>query len=122
MPAPTTFAAALGLAAARDPAAGPRLLQAATSTAERQYQGRALEALAALGPQAPPNASASLQKLAKKLLISGSTRVRCAYALARIDPVVGLPMLERLEHSRFTSVREAVQDARQGLQTLASRE
>ncbi len=122
MPHETTFSAALGLAAARDPSAGPRLLQAVTSTQQRSLRGRALEALAVLGPQAPPAAIPVIEHLARKWLISGSTRVRCAYALARIDPQRGLPMLDALEHSRFASVREAVVDARAGLEKLDARD
>lgn len=122
MPAQTTFAAALGLVAARDPAAGPRLLQAVRSSQQRPFRDRALEALAVLGPAAPPQAAAVIHALAHKWLISGSTRVRCAYALSRIDPAVGIPLLQRLEHSRHASVREAVADARAGLDTLARKD
>lgn len=117
--APTAFAAALALTAARDPRGGPQLLRALARPDDR---GRALEALAALGPLAPPEALPAVRRLARSFFTPGLTRVRAAYALARLAPAEGEAVLERLERSLRASVREAVVDARAGLVQLAARE
>jgi HEAT repeat protein len=112
------FPAALGLAAARDPRGGPRLLDALRRPEDR---ARALEALAVLGPAAPPGAVAAALKLARGWFTSAVMRVRAAYALARMSPETGLPLLDALARSRRPAVREAVADARAALATLSAR-
>lgn len=112
----TAFAAALVLTAA-GAASGGEVLLAAVADPERR--DRALEALAALGEQAPERARAPLHRLATSWLTPGPTKVRAAYALARIWPAEGLAILERLGQSRRPSVREAVADARAALVALA---
>ncbi len=116
---PTAFAAALALTAARDPRGGPQLLAALERPDDR---GRALEALAALGPLAPPNALPAVRRLARSFFTPGLTRVRAAYALARLSPAEGEAILTRLERALRASVREAVVDARDGLTRLAARD
>lgn len=116
---PTAFAAALALTAARDPRGGPQLLAALGRPEDR---GRALEALAALGPLAPPAALPTVRRLARSFFTPGLTRVRAAYALARLAPAEGEAVLERLAHALRASVREAVADARAGLDQLAARD
>lgn len=116
---PTAFAAALALTAARDPRGAPQLLAALSRPDDR---GRALEALAALGPAAPPAALPAVRRLARSFFTPGLTRVRAAYALARLDPPEGEALLERLSHALRSSVREAVADARAGLAQLATRD
>lgn len=117
--APTAFAAALALTVARDPRGGPALLKAVTRPEDR---GRALEALAALGPRAPEEALPIVRRLAHSLFTPGLTRVRAAYALARLAPREGEALLARLSNSWRTAVREAVTDARAALAQLAARE
>lgn len=116
---PTAFAAALALTAARDPRGGPQLLLALGRPDDR---GRALEALAALGPLAPPNALPAVRRLARSFFTPGLTRVRAAYALARLSPAEGQALLDRLQSALRPSVREAVVDAREGLARLAARD
>ena len=116
---PTAFAAALALTAARDPRGGPQLLTALTRPDDR---GRALEALAALGALAPANALPAVRRLARSFFTPGLTRVRAAYALARLAPGEGEAVLTRLESALRPSVREAVVDAREGLTRLAARD
>ena len=116
---PTAFAAALALTAARDPRGGPQLLRALGRPEDR---GRALEALAALGPLAPPAALPAVRRLARSFFTPGLTRVRAAYALARLAPGEGEAVLARLAGSLRASVREAVVDAQAGLAQLAARD
>lgn len=116
---PTAFAAALALTVARDPRGGPQLLRAVGRPEDR---GRALEALAALGPLAPPAALPTVRRLARSFFTPGLTRVRAAYALARLAPGEGEAVLARLASSLFASVREAVADAKAGLDQLAARD
>lgn len=116
---PTAFAAALALTVARDPRGGPALLRAAKRPEDR---GRALEALAALGPLAPPEALPLVRRLARSLFTPGLTRVRAAYALARLAPDEGRALLDRLEHAWRPVIREAVADARAALAALAARD
>lgn len=116
---PTAFAAALALTAARDPRGGPQLLAALGRAEDR---GRALEALAALGPLAPPDALPAVRRLARSFFTPGLTRVRAAYALARLAPAEGEAILTRLSGALRSSVREAVADARAGLAQLAARD
>ncbi len=116
---PTAFAAALALTAGRDPRGGPQLLLALGRPDDR---GRALEALAALGPLAPPNALPAVRRLARSFFTPGLTRVRAAYALARLAPAEGQAILDRLQSALRASVREAVVDAREGLARLAARD
>lgn len=114
---PAGFAAALGLAAARDPAAGPRLVDAMAIKHERD---RALEALAVLGPSAPKDAADELESITRRgLTVPPITRVRAAYALARIDPERGEARLERFARHPKKMVREAVAEAREALRLLA---
>jgi HEAT repeat protein len=116
---PTAFAAALALTAARDPRGGPQLLAALERPDDR---GRALEALAALGPLAPASALPAVRRLAHSFFTPGLTRVRAAYALARLSPAEGEAVLDRLQSALRASVREAVVDARDGLARLAARD
>jgi hypothetical protein len=116
------FEAALALAAARRPSARPRLLEA---LAVRAHRDRALEALAALG--AAPTADVErVVALAGRWWLAAVTRVRAAYALARMAPPgagnPGLGMLRRLRWHPRAAVREAVRDAETNLETLAARE
>ncbi|MCY1069707.1 HEAT repeat domain-containing protein [Nannocystis sp. RBIL2] len=110
------FAAALGLAAARDPRGGPPLLLALQRSGDR---ARALEALAALGPAAPPAAVPPILKIARGWLTPAVMRVRAAYALVRVAPQVGQPLFDELASSRRPAVQEAVADARAALAALA---
>lgn len=110
------FAAALGLAAARDPRGGPPLLLALQRSGDR---ARALEALAALGPAAPPAAVPPILKIARGWLTPAVMRVRAAYALVRVAPQLGQPLLDELAASRRPAVQEAVADARAALAALA---
>ncbi len=115
----TAFAAALALAAARDPDGGPALVRALE---DREHRERALEALAVLGADAPREAALKLRALAERWWVARVTRVRAAYALSRIEPARGEALLTRFERSPFRSVREAVVDARRGLDRLARRD
>lgn len=115
------FEAAMALASARRKEAGPRLVQALGHRWERD---RALEALAALGRMAPGDAVPRVDALARGLLTPGITRVRAAYALARLvagpkDPSnPGIALLGRLAWHPRKAVREAVADAHAALRTL----
>lgn len=121
------FEAAMALAAARRGSARPRL-QAALAV--RHHRDRALEAIAALGRTAPaPGAEAieAVHRLSTRLWLPGVTRVRAAYALARMvapgdgdNP--GVARLERLRWHPRAAVREAVRDAFANLELLAARE
>ncbi len=113
---PIGFEAAMIVASARHHDAGTRLLDALANTHERD---RALEGLAALGPMAPEHAHTKLRKLAKNWWVPGVTRVRAAYALARIRPDEGRQALDRMAQSLRPAIREAARDARRGLVTLA---
>ncbi len=115
----TRFAAAIGLTAARDPAAAPLLLK---GLGKPEFRNRALEALAALGALAPAEAIPKIRALASSWLRPRVTRVRAAYALARIRPNEGEPLLDRFSRSRSAAVQEAVADARAALKSLAARE
>jgi hypothetical protein len=122
---PIGFEAAMALAAARRPQAGPRLLAALERRGERDL---ALEALAALGRSAPADAIERTHRLARGLRTPGITRVRAAYALARmiapsgagstdhVNP--GTAMLRRLAWHPRPAVREAVADALAALREL----
>jgi len=114
----TAFAAALVLTAAGAASGGQALLAA---VAEPERRDRALEALAVLGEAAPAEARAPLHRMATSWLTPGPTKVRAAYALARIWPEKGSPILEELGRSRRPSVREAVEDARAALAGLAAK-
>ncbi|MCA9707419.1 MAG: HEAT repeat domain-containing protein [Myxococcales bacterium] len=113
------FDAAVTLAAARRPSARPRLLQ---SLAVRHQRDRALEALAALGGGTPAEVE-PVHRLARQVWLPAITRVRAAYALARMVPPgsgdnPGLTMLRRLRWHPRPAVREAVRDAFANLETL----
>ena len=114
----TLFAAAIGLTAAGDPDAAPILLRA---LAKPELRDRSLEALAVLGPEAPEEAISPIRALANSWLKPRVTRVRAAYALARIRPAEGQRLLARFSKSRSPAVQEAVADARAALATLAAR-
>lgn len=82
----------------------------------------ALEALAALPPRAVvAEALDPIRRLVGGWLTPPVTRVRAAYALARIAPSEGRPWLDRLEQHRRVIVREAVADARAALARLEAR-
>ncbi|MDC0715528.1 HEAT repeat domain-containing protein [Nannocystis bainbridge] len=109
------FAAALGLAAARDPSGGPPLVLGLQRSGDR---ARALEGLAALGLAAPPAAVPLALKLARAWLTPSVMRVRAAYALVRMAPETGQPLLDEFARSRRPAVQEAVADARAALAQL----
>jgi hypothetical protein len=109
--------AALALTAARRPEGAPRLLAALHS---RETRDRALEALAVLGEQAGPEAPAAVRRYSKGLLTPVFTKVRAAYALARMRPDEGAALLGRLAKHPRPAVREAVAEARQHLEELAT--
>ncbi|MGH1343165.1 MAG: HEAT repeat domain-containing protein [Nannocystales bacterium] len=113
------FEAAMVLAGARRPGAAPRLVAALPV---RHQRDRALEALAVLGPHASESATEAVEELARGLLTRGVTRVRAAYALARIlggEDNAGRALLRRLGWHPSAAVREAVRDAETNLQTLS---
>lgn len=113
------FEAAMVLAGARRASAAPRLIAALPV---RHQRDRALEALAVLGPDAGPGAATEVATLARGMLTRGITRVRAAYALARIlgeEENAGHAMLRRLRWHPSAGVREAVRDAETNLQALA---
>lgn len=118
-PADLAFSAALGLTAARDPRGGPRLLDALRRPDDR---ARALEALAVLGPAAPPGAVRAALKLARGWLVPAVMRVRAAYALARMAPETGLPLLDALARKTSPAVQDALADARAALAALAAKD
>lgn len=114
------FAAAMTLAAARREVARPRLMDA---LGVRGWRDDALEALAALGT-ADADSIERVHRLARRVFLPGITRVRAAYALARMVPPgagenAGLAMLERLRWHPRAAVREAVRDAFGNLDRLA---
>jgi len=114
-PDPTVaFAAARLLAGARRDEAVPVLIAALRDNERRDD---ALEALAVLGPAALEHREA-LARLATRLWIPPITRVRAAYALARVAPDDGETHLTRLAMHWRASVREAVHDARAALAKL----
>jgi HEAT repeat protein len=113
------FETALALAAARRPEGGPRLVEALTT---REHRDRALEALAVLGPRAPEQCIAQLASMATSWTTPGMTRVRAAYALARVDPPLGLAFLEKLGKNVRPSIRQGVEEAHSNLELLAARE
>lgn len=112
--------AALVLANARRPSARARLVQALPV---RVHRDRALEALAALGT-APPADVEAVRELSARWWLPSITRVRAAYALARMAPgePAGPRLLSRLRLHPRAAVREAVRDAHANLEALAARE
>ena len=113
------FEAALLLTGARDPAGGPRLVEALDAGAHRD---RALEALAVLASAAPAEAAPAVRKIARRWLTPAVTRVRAAYALARIAPKEGEALLRRFSRSLRPGMRQAVHEARSALEELARTE
>lgn len=112
------FEAAMVLAGAGRASAGPRLVAA---LGVRHQRDRALEALAVLGQDAGADAATEVATLARGMLTRGITRVRAAYALARIlggEDNAGHALLRRLGWHPSAGVREAVRDAETNLQTL----
>ncbi len=109
--------AALALTAARRPEGAARLIAGLHS---RETRDRALEALAVLGERSGPNAAAAVRRLTKGALIPVFTKVRAAYALARIVPDEGRALLDRFAKHPRPAVREAVGEARQHLAELGS--
>ena len=107
--------AAIALAGGRRAEGGPRLVAA---LGHPNHRDDALEALAVLGPRAPAEAAAIIERLSRSWRIPGVTKVRAVYALARITPDRGLPRLRRLGHHPRRAVREAVRDAWSALQHL----
>ena len=114
------FEAAMILADARRESARDRLLIA---LAVRDHRDRALEGLAALG-RAPSAACDQVLAIARRWWLPGVTRVRAAYALVRmVGPDAdreARAMLERFAWHPRPAVREAVADARKGLERLES--
>jgi HEAT repeat protein len=111
--------AAMALTAARRPEGAPRLLAA---LARQSTRDRALEALAVLGPDGPPEIANAVRRYTSGWLTPVFTRVRAAYALARIEPERGQAVLERLSRHPRAAVREAVAEARVNLAKLADRD
>lgn len=118
-PIDLAFPAALGLAAARDARGGDRLIEALRRPDDR---ARALEALAALGLAAPRAAVPAALKIARGWLTPAVMRVRAAYALARMSPETGLPLLDAFAGRRSPEVQGALADARAALAALAARD
>ncbi len=117
------FAAAMALAAARRPSARPRLLAGLVLRHERDD---ALEALAALGAGDRPDIE-RVHRFARQVFLPGITRVRAAYALARMVPPgptdnPGMTLLRRLRWHPRPAVREAVDDAFKNFELLEARE
>jgi HEAT repeat protein len=110
--------AAMALTAARRPEGAPRLLAA---LARQSTRDRALEALAVLGPDGPPEIADAVRRYTSGWLTPVFTRVRAAYALARIEPERGSALLDRLAKHPRPAVREAVAEARVNLAKLAAR-
>src|SRR5690606_35759597 len=102
-----------------DPRGGDALVLGLTRADDR---ARALEALAALGPAAPAAAIPHALKLARGWLTPAAMRVRAAYALARMSPETGRPILDELARSRRSAVQDALSDARLALAALAARD
>jgi hypothetical protein len=109
--------AALVLTAARRPEGAARLLDGLRS---RTTRDTALEALAVLGERAGPNAPAAVRRYTRGLLTPVFTKVRAAYALARMVPAEGSALLDRLAKHPRPAVREAVAEARRHLADLAA--
>ncbi len=114
------FEAAVTLAGARRPRARARLMD---SLMVRHQRDRALEALAALGGGTADDID-QIHQLARRLWLPSITRVRAAYALARMaeddhgsNP--GLTLLRRLRYHPRAAAREAVRDAFANLTALA---
>ena len=115
------FDAAITLAGARRESARPRLLEALDV---RHQRDRALEALAALGG-GDPSEIERVRQLGRRMWLPSITRVRVAYALARMVPEgagdnPGLAMLRRLRWHPRPAVREAVRDAHDNLVKLGA--
>lgn len=108
--------AAMALTAARRPEGAARLVDALRRQTTRD---RALEALAVLGRDAPPDVAEAVRAYSKGWFTPVFTRVRAAYALARIEPEHGQALLERLSRHPRPAVREAVAEARANLARLA---
>jgi hypothetical protein len=109
----------MALTAARRPEGAPRLLAA---LARQSTRDRALEALAVLGPAGPPEIADAVRRYTSGWLTPVFTRVRAAYALARIEPERGQALLDRLAKHPRAAVREAVAEARVNLAKLAARD
>src|SRR5690606_6762465 len=110
------FEAALLLTGARDPAGGSRLVEALSAGAHRD---RALEALAVLATNRQRSAAPAVRKIARRWLTPAITRVRAAYALARIAPREGEALLRRFARSYRPGMRQAVHEANKALDELA---
>jgi HEAT repeat protein len=107
--------AAMALTAARRPEGAPRLVEGLRS---RETRDRALEAIAVLGRAASPETIAAVRRYSSGFMVPIFTRVRAAYALARIDPERGIGLLNRLARHPRPAVREAVAEARGHLEQL----
>ena len=102
--------AALALAAVRRPEGATRLIAGLRT---RETRDQALEALALLGPAAGPEAAPAVRRYLDGFLTPVFTKVRAAYALARVAPErEGLDRLDRLAKHPRPGVREAVAEAR----------
>lgn len=110
--------AAMALTAARRPEGASRLIAA---LARQSTRDRALEALAVLGPDGPPEIANAVRRYTTGWMTPVFTRVRAAYALARIEPERGQALLDRLARHPRAAVREAVAEARVNLAKLAAR-
>lgn len=114
-----SFVAARLLASLQDKVAAPRLLRGMDDRDERDD---AIEAMAVLNPSDIPAEAISLAlRLTRRWLVPPVTRVRAAYLIARVSPVDGGALLDRMARSARASVRDAVTDARAALAILAER-
>jgi hypothetical protein len=113
------LSAALWLTGAGRRDGADRLLRALDRRFERDD---ALEGLAVLGTRAPREAVAKARSLANGWFVPAVSRVRAAYALARIAPDEGRALLDRWRRSWRPAVREAVADADANLVELAARD
>jgi hypothetical protein len=109
--------AALALTGARRPEGAARLVAALRN---KETRDQALEALAVLGEQAGSDAPVAVRRLSKGPLNPVFTKVRAAYALARMLPDEGHALLDRWAKHPRPAVREAVAEARQHLAELES--
>lgn len=116
---PVGLGAALWLTGVGRSEGATRLVRALDRRFERDD---ALEGLAVLGERAPRDAVAKARRIAKGWLVPAVSRVRAAYALARVAPDEGRALLDGWRGSWRPAVREAVADADANLLELAERD
>ncbi|GEM_PF-1384646 len=113
--------AAMALAGARRPEGWRRIV---AGLERHRSRGEALEALAVIGPYLDDDdrrtVAAAIRKRGLGPMAPVFTRVRAAYALARIEPEAGDGLLRKLARHLRPAVREAVAEARNNLEILAA--